>query len=114
MVFLHNTAESIKQELATFLRRENEEDEVWTIALDSMQNYKSYFPDDNPAELENRFNPERNLTFVGLGKTHRHPFIQYHNKEKTIKEGTYIQRLEHAFGSQTIPMSDQLSSFENY
>lgn len=64
--FLKNTTEIIKLELDRFNREERYEDEVWIINCDKMKNYKDYFPDNNPCNLQDTFSLEMRLKRMNL------------------------------------------------
>ena len=49
--FLNKAEEVIKKQFSEFLKPQNYEDQVWTVALDTIKNYKEYFPESNACNM---------------------------------------------------------------
>jgi hypothetical protein len=51
-----------------------------------MQNYKNYFPHDNPGEIQNKYDRTHKATVFAQGRTENSPFIMYNSqKERLLK-----------------------------
>lgn len=51
----------IKEELSRRIRAENQEDEMWLVDCDKVENYKKYFPEGNSSNLEYTFDIKKRL-----------------------------------------------------
>lgn len=62
-----------------------------------MQNYKNYFPQDNAGELSGKLiNGANTMSSILGSKLIKNPFIVYNQREKTLREGTYVYRMASA------------------
>lgn len=55
------TREVVSMEFVRLEKKETFEDEIWLLNCDAMTNYNSYFSQDNPYTLADRFSPEARL-----------------------------------------------------